>query len=139
MFKLKRQMWSTVAVFVILVPSPAPAQSIANTFEELQTVLKKGQTVIVTDASGQRIKGKVADMSPSSLVVFIPEARTFAEGTVTEIRATDPLWNGALIGAAIGTGLAVWDYLIDRASRETLRSSPWRLAWEPRLAPASTH
>jgi hypothetical protein len=55
----------------------------------------------------------VADVSPPSLVLFIPEARTFAEGTVKEIRATDPVSNGALIGAAIGTGLAVWDYLID--------------------------
>ena len=113
MLNLKRHMWTTLAVFVILAPSPAPAQTIAYSFEELQTVLKKGQTVIVTDASGQRVKGKLADVSPSSLVVFIPEARTFAEGTVTEIRATDPVWNGALIGAAIGTGLAVWDYLID--------------------------
>lgn len=25
----------------------------------------------------------------------------------------DPLWNGMLIGAAVGTGLATWDYLID--------------------------
>lgn len=60
-------MWSTLALFVILAPSPAPAQTVANPFE----------------------------------------------GTVTEMRVTDPLWNGALIGAAIGTGLAMWDYLID--------------------------
>ena len=86
MLSLNRHMSSTLAVFVILAPSPAPAQTIANSFEELQTVLKKGQTVIVTDASGQRVKGKMADVSPSSLVVLIPEARTFAEGTVTEIR-----------------------------------------------------
>lgn len=52
-----------LAVFVFLAPSPAPAQTVANSFED--------------------------------------------------IRAHDPLSNGALIGAAIGTGLAVWDYLID--------------------------
>jgi hypothetical protein len=113
MLSLNPHMWSTLAVFVILAPSPAPAQTVANSFEELRQVLKKGQTVVVTDASGQRTKGKVADVSPSSLVVLIPEARTFTEGIVTEIRATDPLSNGALIGAAIGTGLAMWDYLID--------------------------
>jgi hypothetical protein len=27
--------------------------------------------------------------------------------------ARDPLWNGALIGAGIGAGFAMWDYLID--------------------------
>jgi len=113
MLSLNPHMWSTLAVFAILAPSPALAQTVANSFEELRQVLKKGQTVVVTDASGQRTKGKVADVSPSSLVIFIPEARTFAEGTVTEIRATDPLSNGALIGAAIGMGLAMWDYLID--------------------------
>src|SRR5258706_4113254 len=101
------------AIFLIGVPRPAAAQTAANSFEELRKVLKRGQTVIVTGASGEQTKGKVADVSRSSLVVRIPEARTFAEGTVTEIRVTDPVSNGALIGAAIGTGLAMWDYLID--------------------------
>jgi hypothetical protein len=113
MISLSPRLWSTLAVFVILAPSPAPAQTISNSFEELRQVLKKGQTVVVTGASGQRTKGKVADVSPYSLVVLAPEARTFTEGTVTEIRATDPLSNGALIGDAVGTGFAMWDYLID--------------------------
>ena len=67
----------------------------------------------MTDTNGQRTKGKVTDVSPSSLVLLLPEARVFPEPTVTEIRTTDPLSNGALIGAAVGTGLATWDYLID--------------------------
>src|SRR5215218_8285963 len=79
MLSLNPRRWSTLAVFVILAPSPAPAQTVANSFEELQQVLKKGQTVVVTDASGQGTKGKVADVSPSSLVLLIPEARTFTE------------------------------------------------------------
>jgi hypothetical protein len=113
MLSLNSHLWSTLAVLAILAPSPGPAQTVASSFEELRQVLKKGQTVVVTDASGQRTKGKVADLSPSSLVVLIREARTFTEGTVTEIRTIDSVWNGALIGAAIGTGLATWDYLID--------------------------
>ena len=113
MLSLNPHAWITVAAFVILAPSLAPAQTVANSFEELRQVVKKGQTIVVTDASGQRTKGSVADVSPSSLVVLMPEARTFVEGTVTEIRAPDSLRNGALIGAGIGTGLATWDYLID--------------------------
>lgn len=113
MLSLNPPMWIMLAVFVVLAPSRAPAQTVANSFEELQQILTKGQTIVVIDATGPRTKGRVADVSPSSLVVVIPEARTFTEGTVTEIRTTDPLRNGALIGAGIGTGFAMWDYLID--------------------------
>ena len=35
------------------------------------------------------------------------------EDDVIEIRAIDRLWNGALIGGAVGAGLATWDYLVD--------------------------
>ena len=138
MLSLNPHMWIAVAVFVILVPSPAPAQTVANSFEELWQVLKKGQTVVVTDASGQRTKGKVADISPSSLVVFVPEARTFAEGTVKEIRAADPLSNGALIGAGIGTGLAMWDYLIDPSEPGNAPSPLWPSVLGLRSVPPST-
>jgi hypothetical protein len=112
---LNRQMWSTVAVFVSLVPSPAPAQTVATTFEELRQVVKNGQTIVVTDTNGQRTKGKVRNVavSPPSLVVLVPEARTMAEGTVAEIRTTDSLRNGGIIGGGVGLGLAMWDYLID--------------------------
>lgn len=113
MLSLNPRIWSTLAVLAILAPSPAPAQTASDSFDALRQVLKKGQTVVVTDANGRRTKGKVADVSPSSVVVFTPEARTFTEDTVAEIRVTDPLSNGALIGAAIGTGFALWDYLID--------------------------
>jgi hypothetical protein len=108
-------MRSALAAILILTPDLASAQTVANSFEELRQVLKNGQTVIVTDASGRRTKGKVADLpsSPSSLVLLVPEAQTFAEGSVVEIRATDSLRNGALIGGGIGMGLAMWDYLID--------------------------
>jgi hypothetical protein len=113
MLSLKTHKWTILAAFAVLVPSPAPAQSVANTFEELGQVLKKGQTIVVTDASGQRTKGKVSDLSPSSLVIVIPDARTFAEGSVAEIRRTDSVRNGALIGAGVGVGLSIWDYAID--------------------------
>jgi hypothetical protein len=101
---LNRHMWSTLAVSVMLAPSPAPAQTVASSFEELPLVLKKGRTVVVTEASGRQIKGTVADVSTSSLVILIPEARTFADGTVTEIRGPDTLRNGALTGLGVGAG-----------------------------------
>jgi hypothetical protein len=113
MLSLNSHLRAALAVFIILAASEAPAQPVAHSFEELRQVVKEGQTLVVTDASGQRTKGKVADVFRSSLVLLTPDARTFSEGAVTEISATDSLSNGALIGAAVGTGLAMWDYLID--------------------------
>ena len=107
MISLKRHMWSTLAVFVFVAPSSAPAQPVANSFEELRQVLKKSQTVVVTDASGRQTKGKVADVSASSLVVSIPETRAFAEGTVREIRRADTSRNGALMGLVVGVGAGI--------------------------------
>ena len=71
---------------------PAPALAVATSFEELRQVLKPGQTVLVTDSSGQQIKGRVAQLppSPSSLDLLAPKARTFAKGTVTEIEPPIP-------------------------------------------------
>ena len=84
-------------------------------FEELRLSLKNGQTIVVTDTNGQRTKGKVRDVStsPPSLAIVGPTPLTFPAGSIAEVRITDSLLNGALIGAGIGTGLAVWDYLID--------------------------
>ena len=82
------------------ITTPARAQTVSNSFEDLRQSLKKGQTVIVTDTSGRRTKEKW-------------RARILTEDTVREIRVIGPLWNGMLIGAAVGTGLAMWDYLID--------------------------
>lgn len=112
---LNRQLFSVFAAFVVLVPGAAAAQTVAGSFEELRQVLKTGQTVVVTDSNGQKTKGKVADLSttPPVLALLVPERRTFAKGAVTEIRATDSVRNGALIGGGIGFGLALWDYLID--------------------------
>ena len=96
-------------------PSAARAQTAASSFEELRAMLKNGQTIVVTDTTGQRTRGKVRDVStsPPSLVIAVPTPRTFRAESIAEIRTTDRVMNGALIGASVGTGLAVWDYLID--------------------------
>ncbi len=97
-------------IAVALFPGAAGAQTLAHSFEELQQVLKVRQTVVVTDEAGQETKGRVDNLSTVSITVG---GRTFADAVVREIRLLDPLWNGMLTGAAIGTGLAVWDYTID--------------------------
>ena len=95
---------------VALFPGTAGAQTAVHSFEELQRMLKVRQTVVVTDESGQEVKGRVDQLSTASITVG---GRTFTDAAIREIRLPDPLWNGMLVGAAIGTGLATWDYLID--------------------------
>ena len=94
----------------VLLPCTARAQTPAHSFEELQHSLRIGQKVVVIADDGQKTTGTVRDISPSSITVG---TSIFPETTVRELRRLDPLWNGALIGAAIGTGLATWDYAVD--------------------------
>ena len=99
-----------VVIAAALFPGSAGAQALAHSFEELQQVLSMRQTVVVTDEAGQETRGRVEGLSTVSITVG---GRTFADAVVREIRLPDTLWNGMLTGGAIGTGLAVWDYMID--------------------------
>ena len=110
---LKSHLLGAVTASIGLSASSASGQTVATTFEELERILRTGQTIEVVDAGGQRTRGKIADLAGASLVILVPATRTFTEADVVEIRAIDRLWNGALVGAAIGAGLATWDYLID--------------------------
>lgn len=97
-----RRRLAALVVAAALVPSGARAQAIARSFEELQRTVTTGQTVFVTDKTGRQTKGKVADVSTSSLVILTPDTLAVPEGTVTEIRRADGLWKGALIGLGAG-------------------------------------
>jgi len=113
MLTLKRHLLGAVTASIGLSASSASAQTVATSFEELERILRTGQTVEVVDAGGQRTRGKIAELAGASLVVLVPATRTFTEADVVEIKAIDRLWNGALIGGAVGAGLATWDYLVD--------------------------
>jgi hypothetical protein len=89
--------------------------------------------VIVTDASGQETKGKVADVSASALVVLASDKRTFVDGTITKIRRTDSLLNGTLIGAGVGGALVIFGVQSTRGNSDAFYK--WEVigSW---LAPA---
>jgi hypothetical protein len=103
MTTFKRCTWSALA-WVALAPGTAGAQTVANSFEELQRMLKPGQMVVIADDAGVETKGKVLDISASSLTILTPDQRTFPNSGVAQVRRTDSLWNGALIGAGVGGG-----------------------------------
>ena len=106
------------AAVVALTARTAGAQMVATSFEELRPLVKPGQTVYVTDASGHTRKGRLGQLSPSSLQLLMedPDGRNisrpkaFSESDVVQVRVRkfDSLWNGTLIGlAVVGTPWAI--------------------------------
>lgn len=97
------------AVLLLLVAAAsAEAQQIAGTFDQLRVLVKSGDTLTVTDGTGERLRGKLADLSASSLVLEIAGTRRLFQDTdvaIIEKRGADSLRNGTLIGMAIGGGL----------------------------------
>jgi hypothetical protein len=98
---------------LVLAPIDARAQLIATSFEELPGALQPGETIQVTTASGNRLKGDVLAVSPSGLELRIrtprPDGNTaavtqrrFVENDVKQIvrEHRDSLWNGTMIGLA---------------------------------------
>jgi hypothetical protein len=71
---------------VAAFPGTAGAQTAASSFGELAAKLKPGKTVHVTDEAGRKVKGKMTDLSPSSLDLLVDgKKETFAENSVREI------------------------------------------------------
>ena len=105
-------LWGRSALLCVLstaIAAPAAAQGIAGSFEQLQVLVKPGDTVSVTDAAGRETTGKIADLSSSTLTLLTAGAqREWTEGDVTTIkqRLPDSLGNGAIYGLAIGAGVA---------------------------------
>ena len=94
---------------LVMAPLKASAQVVATSFEELQALVK-GDTIDVTDVSGRKTKGRLGELSASSLELlvrkagpdgretFVPQAR-LSERDVRQIllERRDSLWNGTLI------------------------------------------
>jgi hypothetical protein len=107
------------ATALALATTTASAQTVVTSFSELATVVKSGDTVDVTDAKGRTLRGRIAELSRSSLELtarkrspdgsepFVSIAR-FTESDVRQIRLErrDSVLNGTLIGLAIGLGIA---------------------------------
>ena len=101
-----------LTALLVLAPLSASAQTVATSFHELQNLVKPGDTIDVTDASGIRVKGRLSELSESDLKLLTrgsaPQIH-FSAGDIQSISIVrrDSLWNGALIGfspgATVGT------------------------------------
>ena len=91
---------------LMLSITPAFAQQ-ATSFDQLQVLVRPGDTIVVTDTGGHSTKGKVQSISPSTLkIAHNKEVREFTQNETLQIteRRQDGLGNGAAAGAAVGGG-----------------------------------
>ena len=110
-----------LAAAVTLLPLSVSAQTVVTSFGELPAVVKTGDTVDVTDGKGRTIRGRIGELSRTSLELtarkresdgsdpFVPVGR-FSEPDIRQIRLErrDSVLNGTLIGLAIGLGIAAF-------------------------------
>jgi hypothetical protein len=90
--------------FWFLTSLNAQTQS-AQSFDQLQVLVKPGDKVYVRDLAGNVSKGKILGLSSTSLDLLTKSgARELAEADILEIKQWrgDSLVNGAVIGATAG-------------------------------------
>jgi hypothetical protein len=108
------KMWAVAILALILIVSSATIQAqIAGSFDQLPLLVRRGDTVTVTDTTGRTIKGPIVDLSPSGLVILVAGGRhALRHDEIQRIRKRGPdrlrngAWWGFGIGAAIGWFLA---------------------------------
>jgi hypothetical protein len=95
-----------VSLATLVIGSPAGAQTVAATFGELRPLVRIDDTITVTDGEGATHKGRLVELSDSTLHLQKRDGPWigFTEGGVNNIvvERADRLWNGMLIGFAIG-------------------------------------
>jgi hypothetical protein len=92
-----RVVWGALPL-IALTASPAAAQELAGSFDQLRVLLKPGDTIRVTDGAGQEARGTIAALTSTSPELLVGgNRRNFLESDVRTIRhrRSDPLGNGA--------------------------------------------
>jgi hypothetical protein len=101
---------TTVVLMLAAAPHVVTGQEIAGSFDQLRVLVKAGDKVRVTDATGRETTGKIADLSPTLLALLVDgQRREILEHDISTIRQrrTDTLATGAKVGFGIGAGLGL--------------------------------
>jgi len=99
------------------IAQTAAAQGMAGSFAQLQVLVRPGDTVTITDASGVETEGRIAELSISTLALVTGGTRReLSEDDVTTVKQlwNDSLANGALYGAAGGAAFATTGIIVFR-------------------------
>lgn len=81
------------------------ARTPARQFPDLRQRVKPGTTVYVIDNTGSEVQGELVDVSESALTLAVNgDQRRVEHESVRQVQTYgDSLWNGLLIGVAVGT------------------------------------
>ena len=105
-------MTRTIALVLAAVAATATlAEAQRVSFDRLALQLNQGDSVTVTDGDGQRLRGRIVDLSASTLALETDGLRRELDRSdvaAIQRRERDSLTNGALVGFASGVALAVW-------------------------------
>ena len=80
--------FAPLALSLAFAPGVARAQGVATSFEDVGQILKAGQKVLVVDAAGNRVEGRVVDVSAAALVVTPMIRKTGSVGGATSTGST---------------------------------------------------
>ena len=111
----------SVLAAVLVFTSDASAQE-ARSFDQLELLIKPGDTIHVTDFRGKTTKGKVMGLSSAVLRFSAKGAtRDLSESDVYRIQQWrgDSLKNGAFIGLGVGIGMGALSALFCERSDHT--------------------
>ncbi len=97
-------------VLGLLLVTSAWAGVVPGRWEKVQAE-KPGTEMIITMSSGDVIRGEYQEVGDEELLMTVEgESRAVPKSAIAKIttaeRRTGPLWNGPVIGAAVGGGLA---------------------------------
>ena len=97
------------SLLLLLVAVPASGQEVTGTFEALDSLLKSGERIYVTDQNGGVVAGTVTTLTATSLELVLNGGyrQQWDQTAVREIRRRDPLLNGIAIGAGVGLGFGL--------------------------------
>jgi hypothetical protein len=103
--------------------TPAQAQGVASSFDQLGSRVGVGDWVIVTDAAGRETAGTIAALSAAGMTLTVNGVRTdFLERDIDQVSQRDSRWNGTLWGLAAGAavGVALEKSLVDEYGRDEI-------------------
>jgi hypothetical protein len=107
----------------LLVPATTTAQALAGNLDQLRVLVKVGDTLNVTDASGREVRGRVISLSASALELAVGgQSRSFGDNDITSIRQRrgDSLRNGTLIGLGVGAGIGALCFALAATEDDTV-------------------
>jgi hypothetical protein len=110
-------------VLIVLLPALAAAQDPVKSFDQLNTRLKVGDSVRVTDAQGREVKGKITELHDASITLDRDGPTTLRADNVRLVeRRSKSVGKAALWGLIIGGGVGLGAALAERG--EVVESCP---------------